>query len=275
MDNPLSEGAGQEAEARIDEPTLFYVTRSEVGAVRERNQDTCVAFVSQAGGYDALPLFGLFIVADGMGGHLNGHLAGRTVSRSMADSIVQQVYLPLLREGRKALEQPLLDVMEEAAERANAALRQSGPGAEMGTTLTCALVLDQRLYLLHVGDSRAYLWHDDQLQLLTTDHSVAKALEEVGQLTAEEAACHPDRNLLYRALMGNDVDVDAFTLPLPPAGQLLLCSDGLWGSVPQQEISQLLRENFALQDVVDRLVEKAMAAGGEDNITVVLVNFSF
>ncbi len=275
MDNPPSENSEQEAAGRVDEPALLCVTRSEVGAVRERNQDACLAFVSQTGGYDPLPDFGLFIVADGMGGHLNGHLAGRTVSRTMAESIIEQVYVPLLREGPQTLEQPLLDVMEEAAERANAALRPSEPGAEMGTTLTCALVLDQRLHLLHVGDSRAYLWCNDQLQLLTTDHSVVKALEEVGQLTAEEAACHPDRNLLYRALMGNDVDVDAFTVHLPPAGKLLLCSDGLWGSVPQLEISQLLREDLTLQDTANRLVDRAMAAGGDDNITVVLVNFSF
>lgn len=274
MDKSLPDIGGREAGAGEDVPALFCVTRSEVGAVRDRNQDACVAFVSKAGGYDSLPAFGLFVVADGMGGHQNGHLAGRTVSRLVAESVIQQLYLPLLREGREALQQPILDVMEEAAVRANAALRQSEPGKEMGTTLTCALVIEQDLYLLHVGDSRAYLWRGGELQLLTTDHSVAKALEEVGQLTAEEAACHPDRNLLYRALMGDDVDVDAFTVRLPRTGKLMLCSDGLWGSVPQQEISQLLGADMALQEVADRLVEKAMTAGGDDNITVVLVEFS-
>src|SRR5690606_12122068 len=140
---------------------------------------------------------------------------------------------------------------------------------------TAALILGRRLYMTHVGDSRAYLMRENHLELITTDHSVVKALEEAGQITAEEAAIHPNRNLLYRALMGEEIDVDSFSILLPRSGRLVVCSDGLWGLVPAEEMEQVLNNpSLTLQDKADQLVQMALDAGGHDNITVVLVDFA-
>ncbi len=257
------------------EPHILCARRSHAGATRHRNQDSCITFVSQTGGHDILPPFGLFIVADGMGGHTDGDVAGRIVSRTVADHLFRSIYLPLLQGNPLASQRPIPEVMQEAASQANLALHHFEPDKVMGTTLTAALILGRRLYMTHVGDSRAYLMRENHLELITTDHSVVKALEEAGQITAEEAAIHPNRNLLYRALMGEEIDVDSFSILLPRSGRLVVCSDGLWGLVPAEEMEQVLNNpSLTLQDKADQLVQMALDAGGHDNITVVLVDFA-
>ena len=258
-----------------NEQVLQVVERSHVGAVRERNEDACFTFSSQSGGYAPLPSFGLFIVADGMGGHFDGHKASEIVSRNVAGHVLDQLYLPLIR-GDKGARRPIQEVMEDAVNRANQALYLPNPEKEMGTTLTAALIFGSRLFLVHVGDSRAYLLTDgENLQPVTTDHSVVQALQDAGQLTAEEAAVHPNRNLLYRALMGEELEqIDVFTQSLPARGMLVLCSDGLWGLISDSDMEEILSSKRRLPEKADALVEKALEAGGHDNITVVLVDFN-
>lgn len=256
------------------ETSLLSICRSHIGAVRNKNQDSCFVFTSNNSGQEAIPPFGLFVVADGMGGHMDGDVAGRIVSRTAAGHVLKSIYLPLLAGRPLAEQRPIAEVMEDAAARANAALRSSNPGKEMGTTLTAGLLFGRRLYIIHVGDSRAYLFANDTLKLLTTDHSVVKALEEAGQLTPEEAAAHPNRNLLYRALMGEDMEVDTFSTRLPPKGKLIFCSDGLWGLIPEEAMAEVLGSSQSLSQMADDLIEMALAAGGNDNITVALVAFT-
>lgn len=259
------------------EPRLEVASRCHVGRIRPRNEDSCISFVSQAGGTEPLPLFGLFIVADGMGGHNDGHRASKLVARTVAQHVHERLYHSLLQEGHNGAPQPVQETMEQAVALANEALSATGAGKEMGTTLTAAVILGSRLFLVHVGDSRAYLMSEGELSLITTDHTFVQALQDAGQLTAEEAAIHPNRNLLYRSLMGDVMQepVDVFTRSLPPQGTLVLCSDGLWGSVGEQTIASVLDEDIDLQDKAERLLDEALEAGGADNITVILAAFDY
>ncbi|MEW5987279.1 MAG: protein phosphatase 2C domain-containing protein [Chloroflexota bacterium] len=263
------------AEPAAAEPMIQVVRRSHLGAVRERNEDSCLAFVSLTGGQEPLPPLGLFVVADGMGGHQAGHEASRLVSRLVGAHVLSRLYLPLL-QNPAAPPHPVQEVMVEAVQQAHLGLQQSDPGRDSGTTLTAALMVGRRLYLAHVGDSRAYLLSDGLMELLTTDHSHVRRLQDSGQLTDEEAAVHPYRNILYRAVgQGSELEVDTFTRSLPATGRLLLCSDGLWGLLTADLLEKIARQSGPLAEVADELVDAAIAAGGHDNVTAVLVDFAF
>jgi protein phosphatase len=256
------------------EPVLRVGQRCHVGAVRNRNEDSCLTFVSETGGQEPLLPIGLFIVADGMGGHYAGHEASKTVSRLVARHVLAGIYTPLLEDPASAGREPIQEVMLRAVKAANEAIFNPNPEKEGGTTVTAALVLGRRLYLVHVGDSRGYLYTDGKLEQITTDHSYVQRLQEAGQLTAEEAAVHPQRNVLYRAVgQGDELEIDAFTRALPRVGKLLLCSDGLWGLVPEGQIKEILGSDASPQEMVESLVEMALQGGGHDNITGVLVDF--
>jgi protein phosphatase len=126
-----------------------------------------------------------------------------------------------------------------------------------------------------VGDSRAYLL-EDKLKQVTVDHSYVRRLMDAGQLTEEEAAVHPQRNMLYRAVgQGGQLEVETFTQTLSGRGKLVLCSDGLWGLVPEPLLEQELRTSTSSQETVDSLVEFALMAGGHDNISIIIVDYSF
>ena len=272
---PISAQKSGRAPVLRTEPSIQVAQRTHVGAARQRNEDAAYSFVAQAsGGFEPLPPFGLFVVADGMGGHYDGHKASKIVSRAVAQHVLKTLYFPLLRGDEAIARQPIQEVMVEAVQQANQAIQIAESDGEMGTTLTAVLILGNRLFLVHVGDSRAYLFSEDKLGPVTTDHSIVQALQDAGQLTAEEAAEHPNRNLLYRALIGDELEqVDTFTQALPNSGLILLCSDGLWGLVSESELAQVLNQEISLQEKVDRLVKKALEAGGHDNITVILVDF--
>jgi protein phosphatase len=128
----------------------------------------------------------------------------------------------------------------------------------------------------HVGDSRAYLYAQGQLKLLTTDHSYVQRLQDAGQITAEEAAYHPQRNMLYNAVgQGSGLAIDTYTQMLPAEGKVILCSDGMWGLVSQPDIEQVLGDSLSLQEMAGKLVDLALAAGGSDNISVIVIDFRF
>jgi PPM family protein phosphatase len=269
--------AGPSADA-ANEPLLRAAHRCHVGAVRPRNEDSCFTFVATTGGKEPLVPFGLFIVADGMGGHFAGHEASKAASRIVAEQVLATIYLPLLKgDGRSPQrpQQPVQEVMERAVQAANTALYSPEPDKDSGTTVTAVLIVGRRLYLAHVGDSRAYLLQDGQLELLTTDHSYVQRLQTVGQLTSEEAASHPQRNVLYRAVgQGGKLEIDTYTRSLTRPGKLLLCSDGLWGLAPDVMMHAILEEDLSLEEKVDKLTSLALQGGGHDNITAVVVEFA-
>lgn len=257
-------------------PTLRIAKRCELGAVRERNEDSCLAFTAESGGHVPLKPFGLYIVADGMGGHENGHLASRTASRTAAYTILDALYLPLLHGQESPDQETILEALQTAVQAAHAAVYDPDPLHDAGTTLTIALVFGQKLYLAHVGDSRAYWFVEGKLHVLTNDHSLVQRLQDEGQLTAEEAQHYQYRNILLRALgQEDDLEVDTAVHDLPAQGKLLLCSDGLCGLVDDAQIGQIMAQPTSPAKVADQLYEAAMAAGGYDNITAVVVEFHF
>lgn len=250
-------------------------SRCETGAVRERNEDACLIFTTEAGGHFPLTPLGLYVVADGMGGHMDGHLASSTATRVAADHLLQHVMLPLLRNGAPPENDALQAAMQAAVQAAHQAVYESNPAGDGGTTLTAALVVGQRLFLAHVGDSRAYWLVNGRLEALTNDHSLVQRLQDVGQLTAEEAHRYQYRNVLLRALGQEDeLKVDTAVRNLPASGKLLVCSDGLWGFIGANTLERIMLQPTSPQNIINQLYEAAMASGGYDNITGIVVEFS-
>lgn len=242
------------------------------GVERTHNEDSLFVLQGNAAGLEALPEFGLYIVADGMGGHRSGEVASAISVRAVARRLCEDSILQLLAIDPLTDVVPLQDLMRMALEEANLAVVERVPGG--GTTLTAVLHLGHQITVGHVGDSRAYVLKDSEVRPITRDHSLVKRLEELGQLRPEEAEVHPQRNVLYRAIgQGANLEVDVFTLPIPRDSHMLLCSDGLWGVVPDQEISRIVSAAETPQQACERLVDAANAAGGPDNISAVLVYF--
>ena len=244
---------------------------TDTGVVRRHNEDAVMVFVSAHDGDEALPVFGLFVLADGMGGHQAGEVASSLAARTVAHHIIQTLYLPTLIKLEHNDGQPALnEIMIAAVQAANDAVTKKAPGA--GTTLTCALMLGPRAYIAHVGDSRAYISTENGLKQITHDHSLVDRLIEMGQLSRDEASTHPQKNVLYRAV-GQDgkLDVDTYVQTVPQDGFLLLCSDGLWGMMPEEEIGQIVTAAPTPQAACEALIAAANQAGGHDNITVILI----
>jgi serine/threonine protein phosphatase PrpC len=244
---------------------------TDKGRTLDHNEDalfTLNALISLDGGL--LPL-GLHIVADGMGGHEDGDRASSLAVRLVADWILTKIYHPLLLDGeRSANLQPINQVLREAAIAANGRIHEVCSNG--GTTLTCALVLGTNAFLVHVGDSRAYILSKNTIRQITTDHSLVNRLIELGQITPQEAKTHPQRNVLYRALgLAGSLEVDTYLQSLPVHSSLLLCSDGLWQMVPQEAILFTVNSATSPQTACRQLIALANENGGEDNITAVLV----
>lgn len=247
-------------------------TGQSAGIERSHNEDALLVLTSASGGEASLPDFGLFIVADGMGGHRAGEVASAVSIRTVARRLTQQTILQMLDLDPAEDLTPLQDLLRSALEEANDAVVEQVPGG--GTTLTAAVVLGNQITIGHVGDSRAYLIQNGKAEVVTRDHSLVERLRELGQLTTEEAAIHPQRNVLYRAIgQGANLEVDVLSLPKPKGGHLLICSDGLWGVVSDDSMLQIIAQANHPQDACDELVRAANRAGGPDNISVVLVRF--
>jgi serine/threonine protein phosphatase PrpC len=252
-------------------PRLKVGWASDVGEVRRHNEDMALVITAAHDGGDAFPVFGLFVLADGMGGHQAGEIASSLASRTVAHQIMRQLYLPALISQDQDSDRPALnEVLVGAVRAANDAVANQVPGG--GTTLTCALVMDSQAYIAHVGDSRAYIVTEAGLEQITHDHSLVDRLIELGQLTRDEAANHPQKNVLYRAVgQSGLLEVDTYVRTIPPGGRLLLCSDGLWGVVSEAEMIRIVTTTPSLQTACESLVAAANLAGGRDNITAILV----
>jgi len=258
-----------------DEPSMQAAIRCHVGARRERNEDSCFSFVSEIGGHFKMQPFGLFIVADGMGGHADGHIASKIASRTAAHHIMNRLYLPLLEDNEKVMQTPIQEVLETAVQRANKSVYEYDPEMDSGTTLTIALVLGRRLHVAHVGDSRLYMYANDKLDPVTSDHSLVQRLQDVGQLTAEEATFYRYGHILLRAVGQSDaVEVDTYMQLLPKSGILMLCSDGVSGFISDAEIAEILKQDMPVTKMADSIFAASMSVGGFDNITAVVVEFN-
>lgn len=275
MKNSSTSGVEDVANSAKQNAHLSVSYGCSVGAVRQRNEDSCLVFSSGAGGHFALMPFGLYIVADGMGGHTNGHVASKTASRVAARYILERIYLPLLHDDGGLNQTPIQEVLVNAVQAANTAVFQADLDSDSGTTLTIALVLGRRLHIAHVGDSRLYLLADDELRPITSDHTLVQRLQDIDQ-PADDVTFAQIRHVLLRAVgQVEDVEVDTYMRLLPRNGKLLLCSDGLCGPVSDENMQTVLNKAISLEQMVDELTTAAMEAGGYDNITAIVVNFAF
>jgi serine/threonine protein phosphatase PrpC len=274
MNKPVAPKASATTETLVSKtpefPQLIAACGQSVGQQRDHNEDALFTLTTNLISDTRQIPFGLYIVADGMGGHQLGEVASAVAIRVMAGYIVKKIYLPLFNLAAKPPEQSLQETMQEGVIEAHRAIQKQGISG--GTTLTAALIVGDQVTIAHVGDSRAYsVRPDGAMEVLTRDHSLVKRLEELGQITPEEASIHPQRNVLYRALgQGEPFDPDIITAPVPHGGYILLCSDGLWGVIDQDEISGMITSIGIPYQICQKLVEAANAAGGPDNISVVL-----
>jgi serine/threonine protein phosphatase PrpC len=206
-----------------------------------------------------------------MGGHHDGEKASAITARMMARHVIDHILVALLEQRMNDPERPAIsDVLRDAVQEANEAVTDEIP--EGGTTVTATVVMGDLAYIAHVGDSRAYMITDEGIEQITRDHSLVQRLIELDQLTVEEAAEHPQKNVLYRAIGQSDtLDVDAITRRLPARSRLLLCSDGLWNLVPETTILETVTQSANPQEACNHLVDMANDRGGQDNITIVLV----
>jgi len=241
-----------------------------IGKQREHNEDSVLALTTTiSGSAESIP-FGLYVVADGMGGHQFGEVASNAAVRIMGGNIMKKFHSYLFNLPTQTLQDSLQELMEISITEAHQYVQREAPGS--GTTVTAALVLGQQVTIAHVGDSRAYsVYPDGRVDPITRDHSLVKRLEELGHLSKDEAANFPHRNVLIRALgQGEALEADIFTVPFPQTGYLMICSDGLWGVIDEKDIYRSILDAPNLHRACQNMVDAANAAGGPDNITVIL-----
>ncbi len=248
-----------------------YFARTDKGCKRKKNEDR----------YSISPFGDLFIITDGMGGHAGGEIASKIAVDSLEDFISkvmsdEQGTLPFDLDENLSYEANLLKIgIKLANKKIYKISRENIKYGRMGTTIVAALIKEDKAYIAHVGDSRAYLIRDNNIYQLTQDHSWVNLQISLGILNKEEAANHPLKNVIIRALgTQKDIEVDLTEQKLLDDDYLLLCSDGLNLYLSDSEILQIVEEGGEdLEKIVNKLVDLANARGGEDNITVILIHF--
>ena len=251
-----------------------YLTDSGIKRKHKPNEDSLFA-MQGARTQNSLPQeFGLFVVADGMGGHANGQDASRLAIQTIIDYI-----LPRISANSQMDDEAFLNLLRDGVQCANQAVhhRNLEERADMGTTMTAALIVGATAYVANVGDSRTYLYREPAgLTKITHDHSVVASLVEAGIIKPDDIYTHPKRNQIYRSLGEKPtVDVDSFRVSLQAGDKLLLCSDGLWDMVRDPEIQRLMSLPAPDPSKTGKeLIQAALDGGGEDNVSVIVVSFS-
>ncbi len=252
-------------------PAIIAAAMRHIGQVRDTNQDAIYTLISSIPRETGDATLGLFVVADGMGGHEGGEIASRMATAAVARRVIADLLVPAI-EGNVNVS--LQALMVEAVQEANRAIWEHARqiGSDMGTTCTAALLLGRSLYIGHVGDTRAYLIDPGGMHQLTTDHSAVGRLIEMGQLDPGEVRDHPLRSQLYRTVGQHpEVAVDLVFQPIGNATHLLLASDGLWGCMAEEAMLNIVQGIDSPQRAVRALVDAADRAGGPDNISAILV----
>lgn len=246
---------------------LDAVARTDPGPVRESNEDNFLVDLDN----------GLFLVADGMGGHASGEVAS-----AIAVDTVQEVLLGAINPDETRLDRSVIDREEDIRERLRYAMNQASiqirKAAQanpvhkgMGTTLVVLLIEDDEAHISHIGDSRIYLFREDRLLRLTRDHTVVQQEIDSGRLTPELARIVPHKNILTQSVgYHGPVDPDTSTRPVESGDVFILCSDGLTDPLDDHQLAEICRRHIG-DDLAEILVQKALAAGTEDNVTVVAV----
>lgn len=240
--------------------------KSDVGRVREQNEDSYL-IVEEAG---------LYVVADGMGGHLGGQMASKIAVKTVHEEV--EAVSEEITQGASSDpldSSPVPRLLALAVRQACAAIykaaQEDADLSGMGTTCTALLILSGRAFIAHVGDSRCYLQRGERILQITDDHSLVNEQIKAGLITREQARTSRLKNIITRSVgFERDVAVDTFALPIEVGDRLLMCSDGLANFVDDTEIGLALA-TLELDEVPDRMIDLANERGGDDNITVVAV----
>jgi serine/threonine protein phosphatase PrpC len=235
---------------------MLAFAQTDIGMVRKTNEDSYVFLPPQ-----------LFVVADGMGGHVAGEIASN-LGVTTIEEYIKKITPPTDWQ----------QILKDAIIKANSIIYQMSQSksecAGMGTTVTAIYADNTQIHWGHVGDSRLYLIKENQLQQITSDHSLVWELVQSGSITSDEAQVHPHRNILTRAVGTSDtLTVDSGRFSWQPGDSLLLCTDGLTNMLSEETILAICIQSASPQTIVNTLVEQAKQAGGYDNITAVLVQY--
>lgn len=235
--------------------------KTHIGHVRQVNEDYAEIIINEQ-------QIMLALLADGMGGHQAGDVASR-----MAINIIKNAFLNENdRKDKQGWNDWLLQIIEDANRMLYQYAAQHAECAGMGTTLVALLVCPDFYLVAHVGDSRLYRVVDNHLQIVTNDHSLVNELVQSGQITEEEARNHPQRNIITRALGTEEaIEVDQLSFTYSNEQYFLICTDGLSNYVQHDEMEEILNTSQKLEQKADSLLQKALDAGGEDNITFILI----
>ena len=238
---------------------------TDVGLKRELNEDTLLMAESVIA--DNTPI-GLYVVADGLGGHQGGEIASQLT--------IEAIHARFSQSPPRPETAPVGDWLKEAAMAANQAVlahqEDQTQAKKMGSTVVMALVVAEGAHIANVGDSRAYQLNSEQLKQISVDHSLVERLVQIGQLTREEARTHKNRNVLYNSLGDKtEIEVGLYHIQFQPGDRLLLCSDGLSGMISDEEILEISRNQPDPAQACQAMVSAAKTAGGSDNITAIIV----
>ncbi|MEP6774033.1 MAG: PP2C family serine/threonine-protein phosphatase [Chloroflexota bacterium] len=257
---------------------LWSGRTSDIGMVRKINEDSVLTLEATVMEHEGNLPVGLYVVSDGMGGHQSGEVASSIAARTVGALVNSSLIGPLV-SGDPVARDPntcahlLRQAVLEANRRISDLARERH--SDLGTTTVAGLLIGNQLTVVNVGDSRAYLYRDGQLTVLTRDHSLVMQLVLAGQIALEDIYTHPRRNEIYRALGDSrlgETEIDVYRYKLRPGDGLLLCSDGLWDFVRDPEIAAIVGvESNDPQTIANSLVDMANSRGGEDNISVVYV----
>jgi protein phosphatase len=241
---------------------MILLGKTDVGRVRATNQDNYTFYELDKRCHFA-------VVCDGMGGHNGGNVASELAVKTIKETLISG-YDSSIR--MRSVENLLIHTIKHANDTIFSASLKDLSLKGMGTTVVLVFVLDDNIYVAHVGDSRAYLYNKKGLKRLTTDHSIVQEMIDRGEITEEESYTHPYKHVITRVLgVASDVQVDCMSFISDAGDIVLICSDGLTNLISENEIEEIFKNEFS-EDLCDKLISTANERGGYDNITVVLVN---
>lgn len=241
---------------------MIYGSATDKGLIRSNNEDAYTV-ITNSGDY---PLF--FVIADGMGGHRMGEIASNIVvdyAKTRIEAVIQKL------EHIEEISKLLSDITEKSNVKVYIGSLENTANKGMGTTLTIAAVYDNTLIVSHVGDCRVYLLRKNSLMRITVDHTLVQELVDGGKIVPSQAAGHPKRHILTRALgIPEYVSADTYAISLEKNDKILVCTDGLHGFVRENDIKNIMKKENNPAVVAQELIRIANSAGGEDNITVIV-----
>ncbi len=252
-----------------DSYQLSYSLSHDIGKVRPVNEDAIFAFSAEIMKANAVTQLGLFIIADGMGGHSNGEKASAIAVSKFSEDFYRTVYPKIIRE--ENLPADLNEDLTAILGRTNEVIHREYPGS--GTTFSCLLIVGNQFRILHIGDSRIYyLPAIGEASVLTKDHSLVQLMIDLGEITEDEAKNHARRNVILKSLgFEANVEADLIEGEFEPGVRFLLCCDGVWSVVSDEIRGEILSSADSIAVQTERLTAAANDAGGPDNISCILV----